>query len=91
MRRGWTMIVALNKASVEMKKKVKNMRMFNTCFKNYEITQKEFYEAVAVEGHPFCIAELVEDENKYCQKTSANFVSCCLIAVDIENTCEDSY
>lgn len=84
------MKVALNKASVEMKNKVKNMRMFNTCFKNYEITQEEFYEAVAVEGYPFCIARLEEDEYGYCHRVKVGFKSCDIIAVDIDNTSEDN-
>ena len=88
---GGTMKVALNKVSVEMKNKVKNMRMFNTCFKNYEITQEEFYEAVAVEGYPFCIARLEEDEDGYCHRVKVGFKSCDIIAVDIDNTCEDNY
>jgi hypothetical protein len=75
------MKVALNKASVEMKNKVKNMRMFNTCFKNYEITQEEFYEAVAVEGYLFCIARLEEDEYGNCFKKTENFVSCGVMAL----------
>ena len=85
------MKVALNKASVEMKNKVKNMRMFNTCFKNYEITQEEFYETVAVEGYPFCIARLEEDEYGYCHRVKVGFKSCDVIAVDIDNTCKDNY
>lgn len=73
------MKVALNKTSVEMKNKVKKMGMYNTCFRNYDIEPREFYETVAVEGYPFCIAKLEEDEYGNCHKKTENFVSCGVI------------
>lgn len=85
------MRVALNKENDEMKNKVKKMHIFNTCFKNYDIEPREFYEAVAIEGYPFCIAELEEGEYGYCHRVKVGFKSCEVIAVDIDNTCKDNY
>jgi|GEM_PF-909668 len=87
------MIVALNKSSDKMKNKVKpqDMRDFTYCFKNYDISPKEFYQEVAKEGYPFCIAEMVEDQFKYCHKTTENFKSCQIIAVDIDNEDLNNY
>lgn len=87
------MIVALNKSSKEMKNKVKKGSMFiyTRGFKNYDISPEEFYKEVAIEGYPFCIAEMVEDEFKFCHKITTNFKSCQVIALDIDNENLDNY
>lgn len=87
------MKVALNKASDNMKNKVYpiDMAQYTYSFRNYDIEPREFYEAVAVEGYPFCIAELEEGEYGLCHKTSANFVSSRILVVDKENDVEEDY
>lgn len=81
------MIVALNKTSDKMKNKVYpvDMAQYTYSFRNFSLEPREFYAIVAIDGYPFCIAELLEDEHKLCHKKTENFVSCSVIAVDIDN------
>lgn len=87
------MIVALNKSGKEMKNKVKKGSMFiyTHGFKNYDISPEEFYKEVAIEGYPFCIAQLEEDTFGYCHRHKPGFKSCDLIALDIDNEDPDNY
>jgi hypothetical protein len=88
------MIVAMNKANNKMKNKVrgaKDMFIFNYQFMNYNINPEDFYNAVAVEGYPFCIAQLEEDTFGYCHRHKPGFKSSEVIALDIDNEDPDNY
>lgn len=93
MRRRCKMKLALNKTSKKMKNKVYpvDMAQYTYCFRNFSLEPREFYAEVAIDGYPFCIAELIEDEHDFCHKKTENFVSCSVIAVDIDNTDLDKY
>ena len=63
------------------------MHIFNNKFERVQGTMQDLMEEVK-QGHAFCIADLEENKSGFCHRQGDNFLSCQIIAVDIDNSDE---
>ncbi len=80
--------------SYSINRQVKNkphknqMHIFNNKFERVQGTMEDLMKEVQ-QGHAFCIADLEENKSGFCHRLTDNFLSCEMIAVDIDNSFED--
>lgn len=72
----------VNKANIRERKQ-RNSFTYDWVQEN--LTPKQIYEQVAINGHAFCVAWLKKEDDGFCHKTGDNWIGNQVLALDFDN------